>query len=247
MQRINDDVCRVYAKMPQYRRRVSETVENVSQMLGHVSAPYIAFSCGKDSSVMADLILQQDSTVPLRFLSSGETRILHNVDTVLNYFRDKYGAKIEEINIDRVFSDEWQSATFDEHRKAGRRDIQTLDNSEFDSVFMGLRIEESRGRAISLRSCKTDGLPQFMYRYKNRDYYRMCPMARWKTEDIGAYILENGLPVLDWYKSFGYDSRTTARLTGDSVRQNTIIWMKYKNPSGYARLVQRFPELGIYS
>ena len=148
MQRINDDVCRVYAKMPQYRRRISETVENVSQMLGHVSAPYIAFSCGKDSSVMADLILQQDSTVPLRFLSSGETRILHNVDTVLNYFRDKYGAKIEEINIDRVFSDEWQSATFDEQRKAGRRDIQTLDNSEFDSVFMGLRIEESRGRAM---------------------------------------------------------------------------------------------------
>lgn len=83
-----------------------------------------------------------------------------------------------------------------------------------------------------------------MYKYKNRDFYRMCPIADWTTEDVGAYIVTHNLPVLKWYRDFGFDSRTTARLTGDAVRQSTLYWIKVTNPDGYSKLLERFPEFG---
>lgn len=242
---IDQKTCAVWAKMIQYQRKVADTVENVKAMLALAKSPYIAFSCGKDSSVLADIVLRINPKIKLRFVSSGETRLIHNIDEVMNYFRDKYGARIEEINFDRVFSEEWKNASFDEQRKAGRRDIQNLDNSLFDGVFMGLRIGESRGRKISLSMCKSNELPPNSYKYVNRDFYRFCPLAYWKTEDIGAYIVENSIPTLDWYKEYGFEARTTARMTGDAVRQNTLFYLKVHNPQGYQKIVERFPELRV--
>lgn len=244
-QSINNEVCSLWATMPQYKKREKETAENIKEMLSVVKNPYIAFSCGKDSSVLADMILRINPRIPLRFISSGETRILHNVDDVLNHFEKKYNAKIEEINFDRVWSEEWENATFDEQRKAGRKDIQSIDNALYDGVFMGLRIDESRARSISLKKCRTDGTPKFTYKYNNKNFYRLCPLALWKTEDIGAYITKNSIPVLNWYREFGFESRTTARLTGDSLRQSTLFYIKATNPAGYAKLIRRFPELSV--
>lgn len=242
MNHTTDELCRLHSKLKTYRNKLAATTDRVKDMLNVCDQPYIAFSCGKDSTVLADIVLQIDKKIPLRFVSSGETRILHNVDDVLAWFINTYDANIEEINFDRVFSADWSNATFDEQRKAGRRDIQSLDNRLYTGVFMGLRKQESRGRQISLNACKTDGLPMYMYKYKNRIYYRMCPLADWTTEDIGAYIVTHDIPVLHWYKQFGFDSRTTARLTGDAVRQSTLFWIKTTNPEGYAKLLERFPE-----
>lgn len=245
----SDEVCKVWAKMPQYRKKLEQTQYAIQDMLKIAKKTYIAFSCGKDSSVLAALVLSVDNTVPCRFVSSGETRILHNVDDVMDYFKAEYKANIEEISFDRVWSKEWQGVDFNTQRKAGRRDIQTLDNTQYDGVFMGLRKQESRGRCISLAQCRSKDLPRGMYKYKNRarDYYRMCPLADWKIEDIGAYIVSNKIPTLNWYKKFGYEGRTTARLTGDSIRQNSLFFIKANNPEGYYKLLKRFPELNIYS
>lgn len=242
----SDETCRVWSKMQNYKSKLIITKQNISKMLKKCDNPYIAFSCGKDSSVLADMVLSIDNTIPLRFISSGETRILHNVDDIIAYFKNKYSAKVEEIIFDRVWSEEWKHATFDEQRKAGRRDIQNINNDLYTGVFMGLRKQESRGRSISLIVHNSYDLPRYMYKYSDKNYYRMCPLADWKTEDIGAYIINNNIPVLDWYKKFGYEARTTARLTGDSVRQNSIAYIKMNNPAGYQKLVERFPELSIY-
>lgn len=246
MKKINSDVCRIYSNLKTYKEKVKRTEENVFKMLEICKNPYIAFSCGKDSSVMADIVLKINKNITCRFVSSGETRIIHNVDSIIDYFKSKYKMPFEEINFDRVFSEEWQSATFDEQRKAGNKDIQTLDNEKYDGVFIGLRKQESRGRSITLRKCKAENLPDNMYKYKAKEFYRMCPLADWTTEDVGAYIESNGIKTLDWYNEYGYDSRTTARLTGDAVRQNTLFYIKTKNIYGYQKLIERFPELKIY-
>lgn len=243
---IDKRTCSLYANLDTHKHKVDRTILRVQEMLSIAKKPYIAFSCGKDSSVLADIVLRQNSYIKLRFISSGETRILHNVDSVISYFKDKYNADIEEINFDRVFSEEWKDATFDEQRKAGRHDIQSIDNSQYDGVLMGLRTEESFERKMSLLRHQSSDLPKYMYKYTGRNYYRMCPLANWKAEDIGAYIVANDLPVLDWYNSFGFEARTTARLTGDTVRQNVIFWIKCNNPQGYSKLIERFPELNIY-
>lgn len=245
---IDVEVYRLHSKLPIYRRRVGEAKEIIQGVMQYAKNPYVAFSCGKDSTVLAHLILQFAPSAPLRFLSSGETRLVHNVDDILGFFRVA-GADVQEINIDRVFSDQWKAATWDEQRKAGRHDMEFLNDCVYDGIFMGLRIEESRQRKISLAKNQTGDLPRFCYRYKtgNRQgMIRCCPLASWTTKDIGAYIIEHGLPYLDWYDHQGFEGRTTARLTGDAVRQYTLTWLKKHKPDSWNILSKRFPEFRFY-
>ncbi|QNB44860.1 phosphoadenosine phosphosulfate reductase family protein [Thermanaerosceptrum fracticalcis] len=116
---------------------------------------------------------------------------------------------------------------------------------------MGLRAEESRPRRISLYTRQDKGLPPFCHRYttgKRRNMIRCCPLAQWTTEDVGGYILQHGIPFLDWYALHdeGFKERTTARLTGDSVRQNSLFWLKKHKPENFNILAQRFPEFRMY-
>lgn len=234
-----------------YQQRLEETKTIIADYLQIVQRPYIAFSCGKDSSVLAHLVLSQDNTVPLRFLASGETRIVHNVDTVIDWFQKEMNAQVQEILIDRVFAEEWKDATWTEQRKAGRGDLERLNEGDWDGIFMGLRAEESNPRQISLFRDQTKGLPPFCYRYRPTNksragIIRCCPLAKWSVDDIGAYLVTHDIPVLRQYHSRGLNSRTTARLTGDAVRQYVLSDIKRDNPEGWRKLVRRFPEFRAF-
>lgn len=225
-----------------WHRRVREQAEGIIRdALTYADRPYVAFSCGKDSCVLAHLVLRCDQAIPLRFLSSGETRLLHDVDTVMAWFRER-GATIEEIHIDRVFSEEWQDASWDEQRRAGRRDLAEHLRPGYDAVFLGLRMEESPPRSLSLRRHQTPGYPPFVYRYKAGGL-RICPLAAWRTEDVGAYLAEHEIPVLDAYHQEGLTGRTTARLTHDAVRNYALTHLYRRDPDAARRLLARFPEL----
>ncbi len=239
----------LHSKSRRYLKRLDEAKTIIENILPLLQYPYIAFSCGKDSSTLAHLVLQKRN-MPLRFLSSGETRIVHNVDDVINWFKAR-GATIEEILIDRVFSEEWKDATWTEQRKAGRHDMEILNRGDWDGIFMGLRIEESPKRQLSLARHQTEGLPPFCYQYKETNKkrgnaIRCCPLARWTTDDIGAYIITNNIPFLRQYHNHGMGARTTARLTGDAVRQYALSDVKRDNPEGWRKLVKRFPEFGYF-
>lgn len=189
---------------------------------------------------MAAIILRIDGGIPLRFLSSGETRLLHNVDDVLDHFRGR-GATVEEICIDRVFSDGWADAGWNESRKAGVGDMQRL-NAACDCSFIGLRAEESPQRKMSLYGCRTEGLPRFVYRMAN-GRLRACPLARWLTADIEAHVVAHDLPLLHAYAEDGIATRTTARLTGTSVRMGTLRRLKEHHRDQYNAIILRWPEL----
>lgn len=241
------DAIETWSRNSKFLKKVKLSSEIIKQMLELCSCPYIAFSCGKDSSVLAHLVLEQKG-IPLRFLSSGETRLVHNVDLVIDYFKGK-GAKVEEICIDRVFSDEWKNATWTEQRKAGNKDLRFMNSPEYDCVFLGLRKEESRPRQISLNKYRTENYPRYAYKYiggQNKGIVRCCPLAEWTTIDIAAYLVSNDIPVLDWYNYSGIESRTTARLTGDAVRQNVLVYIKQKDPNAYNKLAARFPEFRLF-
>lgn len=241
------DALMAWSRSSKFQAKIEKSTSIIAKTLEISARPYVAFSCGKDSSVLAHLVLRQRN-IPLRFLSSGETRLIHNVDDVIGYFRS-LGAEVEEICIDRVFSDGWKDASWTEQRKAGKHDLQRLGSKDFDCVFMGLRKEESKRRQISLNSKKTDGYPPYTYSYisgNNKGVIRCCPLAEWKTIDIAAYIAMNNIPTLGWYDYEGIEGRTTARLTGDAVRQNALSYIRQTNPDAFNRLTARFPELRMY-
>lgn len=235
----------LYAKLDTYKRRIERTQERIRKSLEVVNNPYIALSCGKDSSVMADMILKQ-KPVKCRCITRGETRLLYDIDKVLSYF--KMLTEVEEICFDRLFSQEWIEATFEEQKTAGNNDIRGINNDGYDGVFMGLRIEENRNREISLKTHQTKALPQYVYKYKNqsKEFFRLCPIADWTTQDVAAYTVTNSIPLLDWYNSNGFEARTATRLNNQAIKNNTLFYLKLNNPNGYRVLISRFPELSIF-
>lgn len=238
----------LHAKSQRFRERLNEAREIIGRVMSTIKTPFVAFSCGKDSSVLADLVMEYSPSAILRFLSSGETRLVHNVDDVLDWFKTR-GATIDEILIDRVFSDEWKDATWTEQRKAGRRDMELLNKGAWDGIFMGLRIEESRPRKMSLIIHQDDDLPRYCHKYKGgqrKDMIRVCPLANWLKEDIGAYLLMHNIPYLKHYENHGFEARTTARLTGDAVRQYVLSDIKRDNPQNWIKLTKRFPEFRAF-
>lgn len=239
-----------HARRPAYRRHLAEAEGVVADALDLARHPVVAFSCGKDSAVLAHMVASMRSDVPLRFLSWGETRILHDVDGVLTWFRAQ-GWQVEEIHTDRVFSPGWETSSWQEQRDSQRDDRQQSTADGVDLLFLGLRAEESRIRHLSLLIRDiTPGLPLHCYRYRSGarvGTVRSCPLARWTTDDVGAYLATHGIPLLEDYHDRGLEARTTARVTERTIGYYQLSHLKRYQPDRFRALVARFPELRVYA
>lgn len=235
-----------HARSAVFGRRLERARTTIREMLARCHCPYVAFSAGKDSSVLLWLVLEQRPDAAGRILTSGETRLLHaNLDDVLGWWRLRFPAlDLMEINVDRVFAEGWEEATWHAQRKAGRGDIVRLlpTSGLFDGVFMGLRDEESNARRIANKRGR-------IRRYANtrRDntaaLWACCPLSDWTTDDVGALICLHDVPLLSAYQAEGLEARTTMRLTGDAVRQNALVALRQRDPGRYNQLIARFPEI----
>lgn len=247
MRRIETAGYIAHSRTAVFRRRMEEAKNIIAEFLHIAENPYVAFSGGKDSSCLLFLVAEQKPNISARLLSSGETRLLHdNIDEVLNWWRERFPAlDLVEINIDRVFADEWADADWATQRRAGRGDLANFlpASGEFDGVFLGLRNEESASRRLA--NLRGGAIRQYT---ENRNdacagLWVACPLANWATTDVGAFIVAHQLPLLAEYERAGLEARTTARLTGDAARQNALQALRLRDPDGYNRLLQRFPEL----
>lgn len=226
-----------------YRTDKSRAI--ISKMLSLCSNPYLALSFGKDSVVMLDLVREQFPDIPCLFLKSEESFLMYNYEEVIRQYRDM-GVKVEIVETMRLTEHgfDWEKA-----RKAGNKDffLEPFFRG-WDGVFMGLRIEESKPRKMTLTKKINNEVGDKIMRYKSgrrHGMHRCCPMAYWKSHEVLAYINKKKLPCLDIY-SQGAHIRTTARLTGDSVRQNTLFWIQKNKPENWNKLVAMLPELKYY-
>lgn len=219
--------------------REKESIESIESMLSVSKNPYLALSFGKDSLVMLDLVLKFKADITCLFLKSSESYLMYNFEDLIKFYTDNFQINLHIIETDRLNEfDSWQSA-----RKAGNKDFEKFDELGFDGVFMGLRKEESKARRITLSLKANNEIGKFLMKYKNQNKYRCCPLANWRTEEIRFYLKERNLPILDVYQE-GDHIRTTARLTGDSVRANNLFWIKKNKPENYNKLLKLIPELG---
>lgn len=77
--------------------------------------------------------------------------------------------------------------------------------------------------------------------------YRICPVANWTTQDIGAYMISREIPLLASYDD-SFDARSTMRLsTPPIVRWGELAKLRAQNPGAYQQIVDRFPELAQYT
>lgn len=237
---------RAHSRTPAFARHDAAARTFVRQHWPDCARPYVAFSAGKDSSVLLDLVVSEVAgPVTARILTSGESRLMHaSLDQILDWWRQRHPRlDLQEINVDRVFADGWQDADWHTQRKRGKSDIRELLPQGRDGVWLGLRADESGGRRMSLRS---QGL---VYQYAGTrtdplaGTWRFCPLAWWSDRDVASYCVTHGLPLPQAYAWTGIEAtRTTMRLTGDAMRGNALQQLRVRDPERFRALLARFPE-----
>lgn len=227
------------------RHRIEKSRAIISQMLSLSSNPYLALSFGKDSLVMLDLVMEQYPDIPCIFSCSTETRLLDKYQELMDWYInngvnlivsefDRYTLNQDKINITGTATDDDfnMDVFFD----------------GWDGMFMGLRIEESKARRITLISKKNNEIGDKIMQYKTgkrAGMYRCCPMAYWKSFDVLFYLKGKGLPFLDAYQD-GHKTRTSTMITSNSLNGGILERMKRQNIERYNKLMIEMPELKYF-
>jgi len=182
-----------YAETDEYKNKIKQVKAELKNIIrDHKSGKlYVAYSGGKDSTVMTHLILQELPEIMIYHWNFGryvfpeylETELLENlkliggknirVETSVRYETEKWEAK-------QIFCIDFMVHA-----------IRKLYNEGYTGSFIGLRAEESCGRKrrvkekISLTKIKE---------------YHIVGFLTWK--DIWAYIFSNDLPYCSHYDKY---------------------------------------------
>lgn len=234
---------RLWARLRQYKNLLRRSLDAIEQMEQIAPRSYVSISFGKQSLVVAHMLYQIKPDIPMLFLASGETWLMHNYADVIDQFTARWPINLSITQTDHVFdgSDkDWQSS-----RDAGQNDLQKMGtDGDWDGWYWGLAKEESKQRRLTLsrRKGQPKELHRYIFKYKSGKY-RCCPLSDWGVKDLAAYIATYDIPLLDIYHKEGLQARTTARLTRKAAEWGGLTALKHTDMTAFNKLCQRFPEL----
>ena len=226
---MDERTARIYCQLKPYKALVNKTRGFIRWALARVSAPYVACSFGKDSSVMLHLVLQEKPDVEIKFLAKKETPLIDNYAGVVAWWEQNYHCQVQWI----------EYLGWLEDANAPKGIAANVPDATNDSFFVGLRMDESVARRISL---KTHGLFFPMKSGK----IRIAPMCDWKVDDIAAYMYEHKLPILAAYQREGFTARTTSNIPSKFPHES-IARLKDANMDAYNRLLRDFPTAKYFT
>lgn len=216
-----------YSRSSEFRALVGRTREYIRDCLEKARKPFVAFSGGKDSTVMLYLVLQEFPDVMVYHWDYGpylmprefEREILHNarilgaknlrVETSALYLREKRDAR-------NVWGRVYFGCVLPQLRAEG-----------YDGVFVGIRKEESLRRKRRINAQRwLSGMQEFW------------PLADWTWMDVWASVWGWNLPYPSVYDRLGpvvgwdrvrfvtfFDNEMMPRGAGV---ENVMLW-RFKN------------------
>ena len=197
------DAFLAYAQLPKFQRKVDKALEVIREALA-IGPAYVSVSWGKDSVVMLHLCQQIQPDI-LTFFSDGFFMDSYdNFTEVMDEYCYEYPTN---LIVDRQSKTEAITGYNSPMAVVAAKRTESLP----PVVFLGLRIEESRNRRMSLLKYGP------IHQYKSGNH-RACPLSTWKAPDIWAYTCHCNLPYLKSYDNhiggrLGYNSRTTPHTT----------------------------------
>ena len=139
--------------------------------------------------------------------------------------------------------------------KACFYDVVEKANAGFGGIFLGLRQEESNGRAIDRATHRaTIGGQRVLDLYQRANgKWRSCPLGGWKGIDVYAYAETHGIELLPLYKCIAFMHarepwriRKSWWIPGASSRMGGVAWLAHYYPSLFAKLRTWFPSAASF-
>jgi 3'-phosphoadenosine 5'-phosphosulfate sulfotransferase (PAPS reductase)/FAD synthetase len=234
----------LWSRLGLHRRRVARAEAIVREALERMKNPYVAWSTGKDSTVVLDLVRRFKPDVPVVYLDAhcgypetyelideyrkdGVNVILWNCEPFLKTLKD------EGITVDSLVERRTMETT------VRIPVLELMEHYGFDGVFMGLRAEESVGRRKMARS------KGMLFKKKNGTW--SCnPILWFMYDDVWAYIVSRGLKYNRLYDKMDLlpeENRRISYWAGESERSyGRWVWLMYLHPELFNVLAEEVPE-----
>jgi 3'-phosphoadenosine 5'-phosphosulfate sulfotransferase (PAPS reductase)/FAD synthetase len=245
---------RLHSYTARFKSRVDYSLECVAKAIELSGSDKWALSnsFGKDSLALMFLLNQMLPELQSIFIASSETSVLANyVDIITKLETSMPHLKIIQTDKAGLFSDSGTSSWAEATSHKTHSDMWLIDEwaaqNGFVGSFIGLRKEESRTRATALSTSYNGHEGHYcikMINPKACGLWHACPIAEWKLEDVGAWLWQHNIPLLDTYHTEGLQARTVARASKVSVNYgNVIAFLKTRNQGKYNELINLYPDL----
>jgi 3'-phosphoadenosine 5'-phosphosulfate sulfotransferase (PAPS reductase)/FAD synthetase len=221
-----------WAATAEHAARVRGAQAIIARTLREARWPYIAYSGGKDSTVLTALVLKQAPSVLVLHWDYGRAFIPAPVYEEILRNLHALGAKHVRVETSPAYARLGRDA-----RNVLGRDclgpgglVTRLREEGYDRVFVALREEESLKRRRRMRAERSHGaIPE------------CWPLRAWTWLDVWAYIVAHRLPYLSLYDTrcalLGYDrARFTTLFDKEfdhlgAVTVDGVLHWRYRNVS----------------
>jgi len=239
----------LHATLPRHRRRVEQSLRIIEDCFARTASPYIAFSAGKDSSVLLHLVRSVAPDTPAVW-SDDEWHYPETLDLVARTPNcTRIAAQVQHASWFRSWA---RGAPLPEGTlwvDAPKNDgLQThAAASGYDGVFIGLRADENGRRRTHLR---VHGLLFFALNYQ---VWQCNPIGWWTIEDVWAYLLAHDVPYNAAYdRMFDLGIAPERQRVGPFAVERALGYgqltiLRRGWPELYARFVAEYPEAAGYT
>lgn len=229
-----------------FARKVDEARRLVDEALaGHTDLPWcVAFSGGKDSTVLLDLVEREQPGLQVAYLDDGwdYPETVAFVDAT----ERRLGRAIVRVLVPTVspYASPAENRFWREVGDPGLDPAQAhRSDMEFDAWrrsahgFTGVRAQESGTRRIHLRAHGP------LYYSGAWGHWTCCPLANWSLDDVWAYLVSRGVawnPVYDKLAALGVSrnrQRVNSVTSATGYGLGSMSWLRQGWPELYNRFV----------
>lgn len=244
-----------HARTLQHARRLDVARRLVAEMAAVAPDAYVAWSAGKDSTALVHLVCVECG-VPARAMAVKDDLDFPGEEDYLREHAARWGVVLDVVrppfslqawlagHAHELEADEDLHSRSAAFSQAAFYDVVAAyrERAGTPGVYLGLRAEESRGRAMNRATHGT--------LYQKRDGERVCtPLADWRGIDVYAYLLSRSVDMLPVYRCVRFHERPDRVrkswwLPGASTRHGGMVWLRAYYPSLYRRLCELLPDAG---
>lgn len=240
------------ARLPSYKKKLRKSKEVAKEIINKAEKPFVSVSWGKDSIVVAHLLWRQNSDIQMIWSDRGEEGEYPETYNLVEKWKEKFKINLLSLKPEMSMFEIYHKYGIPEVTSDKTKDIvkninlvQTIDHyakqHQYDGRIMGLRIDESRGRA---HLGKRKG-PLFFS--KAQQIWICNPIIYWTARDVWTYIVENDLPYHPLYDENQIKNREEIRLSNWSgvfdFQNGRVVELKMNHPELFEELAKKFPEV----
>lgn len=245
MQEKHRDFYLFHSESRGFEKRINDAKDVIDKMLSMSGInPYLAFSGGKDSTLMLALFAEVGATkVPVfTQLDDMDWDFTHehcqNVSKTLgfdnhHFVKTDYSVKQRVLSNQKIDTD---VCFFDEVEVF-------VQKHGFNAASIGIRIEESKRRKVSI--AKNGRLFEQV-----NGFVKCSPLGFLLGVDVFAYIISRNLPYAETYDKCGelwpHQMRFSWMVHPDFFTKGNMLWLKRYYPEKYYELCRMNPYFRCY-